>query len=150
MELCIIDQRGGAYPINRELLSAGANSPFSLELDRFNIEYNSSPVSLSGEPFWRMESELTQAIHHLNRLAGVQRGRIVPIGILPTLTEHDLQASAMTDLPRYRALSSAIKQSRLRPFEVCIFGEDPLNLTCDDVTLEGANSSFPEWDRRDY
>ena len=48
----------------------------------------------------------------------------------------------MTDLPRYRALSAAIKQSRLRPFEVCIFGEDPLNITCDDVTLEGANTSF--------
>ena len=84
LELCIIDERGAAYPINRELLSNTADSALAVELDRFNIEYNASPVSLSGEPFRVMESELTQAIQQLNRLAKVQGGRIVPIGILPT------------------------------------------------------------------
>ena len=142
MELSIVDQEGCAYPINRSVLAGNLDPAFQLELDRFNIEYNTSPVPLAGTPFSRMESELTQALNTLNHLAGAQGGRVVPIGILPTLTEADLQPTAMTNLPRYRALSAALRELRQRPFQVRINGLDPLNVTCDDVTLEGANTSF--------
>jgi hypothetical protein len=64
------------------------------------------------------------------------------IGILPTLREADLQSSSMTDMCRFRALSAGIRRLRDRPFEVAIDGDDPLSLSCDDVTLEGANTSF--------
>ncbi|UCE63767.1 MAG: glutamate--cysteine ligase, partial [Nitrospirota bacterium] len=65
-----------------------------------------------------------------------------PIGILPTLQEEDLQASAISDVPRYRALSASIRRLRHCPFLIQIDGLEPLTLTCDDVTLEGANTSF--------
>lgn len=142
MELSIVDQDGSAYPINRSVLAGNLDASFQLELDRFNLEYNTSPVSLAGTPFSQMEAELTQALHTLNQLAGAQGGRVVPIGILPTLTEADLQATALSDLPRYRALSAALRTLRHEPFQVCIDGPDPLKMACDDVTLEGANTSF--------
>ena len=56
--------------------------------------------------------------------------------------EEDLQPAALTDLPRYRALSTALRELRDRPFQVRINGLDPLDVTSDDVTLEGANTSF--------
>ena len=142
MELSIVDREGSAYPINRSVLAGNLDSSFQLELDRFNLEYNTSPVPMAGTPFSRMESELTRALDTLNRLAGTRGGRIVPIGILPTLMEEDLQPAALTDLPRYRALSAALRELRDRPFQVRINGLDPLAVTCDDVTLEGANTSF--------
>ncbi len=142
MELSIVDREGCAYPINRSVLAGNLDPSFQLELDRFNLEYNTSPVPLAGTPFSRVESELTQALDTLNRLAGARGGRIVPIGILPTLMEEDLQPAALTDLPRYRALSAALRELRDRPFQVRINGLDPLDVTCDDVTLEGANTSF--------
>src|SRR6185295_167540 len=70
------------------------------------------------------------------------RGRVTTIGILPTLRAADLEAGALTDLPRFRALSAGIRRLRRAPFQVAIDGEDPLTLSCDDVTLEGANTSL--------
>ena len=72
MELSIVDQEGCAYPINRSVLAGNLDPSFQLELDRFNLEYNTSPVPLAGTPFSRMESELTQALETLNRLAGAR------------------------------------------------------------------------------
>jgi hypothetical protein len=48
----------------------------------------------------------------------------------------------MTDLPRYRALNTGLRRLRQDPFRIRIAGEDPLELTSEDVALEGANSSF--------
>jgi hypothetical protein len=47
----------------------------------------------------------------------------------------------MTDSPRYRALSAALLQRPREPFRVHIEGEDRLEIVCDDVTFEGANTS---------
>src|SRR5262249_31159286 len=64
------------------------------------------------------------------------------IGILPTLTRADLGPGVMTDVPRYRALSSGLRRLRQDPFRIRIAGKDPLELASEDVTLEGANTSF--------
>src|SRR6266566_426640 len=49
---------------------------------------------------------------------------------------------AARPLPRYRALSSGLRRLRQDPFRIRIAGEDPLELSSEDVALEGANSSF--------
>jgi len=81
MELSIVDQEGCAYPINRSVLAGNLDSSFQLELDRFNLEYNTSPVPLVGTPFSRMESELTQALETLNHLSGARGGLKGPAGL---------------------------------------------------------------------
>ena len=48
----------------------------------------------------------------------------------------------MTDMPRYRALSSGLRRLRQDPFHIRIAGEDPLELASEDVALEGLTSSF--------
>ena len=142
LELSIIDHKGQALPINRELLAESLDDHLQLELDRFNLEYNLSPVSMTAGAFKSLEEELGKAIAGVNALAAPQGGRVVPIGILPTLTHEDLRPSAMSDLPRYRALSAGLRRERQSQFAIHIDGPNPLSMNCDDVTLEGANTSF--------
>ena len=142
LELSIIDPQGRALPINRSLLAQSLDDHLQLELDRFNLEYNLTPVLMAGEPFAALEAELAGAIARMDTLAGLHGGRVVPIGILPTLRAEDLQSSAISDVPRYRALSASIRRLRHSPFLIQINGLESLTLTCDDVTLEGANTSF--------
>lgn len=48
----------------------------------------------------------------------------------------------MTPLHRFEALTNELTQLRGGPFTIAIEGEDTLQLAMDDVTLEGANTSF--------
>lgn len=142
LELSIINSHGAAYPINRTLLNASHDEHLQLELDRFNLEYNLSPVALAGYPFSHIRAQLAHAIQSLERLAHGLGGRIVPIGILPTLCAEELDSPVMSDLPRYRALSAGLRRLRDDPFCIHINGPEPLTITCWDVTLEGANTAF--------
>ncbi len=142
VELSIVGDDSHALPLNRTLLAASLDSHLQLELDRFNIEYNLTPVPLAGRPFSALEEETKLALVRLDKCAQPHGGRVVAIGILPTLSLEDLQSSAMTDLPRYRALSAGIRRMRRGSVDVDIDGDEPLCVPCDDVTLEGANTSF--------
>jgi hypothetical protein len=66
----------------------------------------------------------------------------VLVGILPTVRAEDLGPEAMTDTPRFRALSTAIRALRERDFRLQIVGEDRLDTLCEDTTAEGANTSL--------
>ncbi len=142
LELSIVDKDGRAFHINRKILAENPHPQLQLELNRFNVEYNLKPALLAGRPFSAMATEIADAIAMLNATADGFGGRIVPIGILPTLTPDDLEVSALTDLPRFRALNNAIRALRQRDFAIRISGQDPLVQSCDNVTLEGANTSF--------
>jgi len=142
LELSIINSQGQAYPINRTLLNCAQDAHLQLELDRFNLEYNLSPVALAGHPFSHLRAQLANAIQSLEQCAHGLGGRIVPIGILPTLCAEELDSSVMSDLPRYRALSTGLRRLRDGPFFIHINGPEPLTVTCSDVTLEGATTSF--------
>lgn len=142
LELCIIDRNAKALPLNRTLAARHADVKLQLEIDRFNLEYNLSPVPARGRPFCALQLQLHNALAALNHTAASFDARVVPVGILPTLTERDLTAEALTDLPRYRALNERLRQLRHTPFEIRIDGDDPLTLTAADIALEGANTSF--------
>ena len=142
LELSIINSQGQAYPINRTLLNCSQDDHLQLELDRFNLEYNLSPVALAGHPFSHVRAQLANAIQSLEHCAQELGGRIVPIGILPTLCAEELDSPVMSDLPRYRALSAGLRRLRDGPFCIHINGPEPLTVTCSDVTLEGATTSF--------
>jgi len=58
------------------------------------------------------------------------------------LTLDHLQSSALTDLPRYHALSAGIRRIRQTGFHIRINGDEPLDTCCDSVAIEGANTSF--------
>jgi len=142
LELAIVDREGTALPINQALLARVSDRRLQPELDRFNVEANLSPVLAAGRPFSALEAEMRQILRKTDAAANALGGRIVPIGILPTLREPDLGPSALTDLPRYRALSAEVRRTRGSPFAIRIDGTEPLSITSSDIALEGANTSF--------
>jgi hypothetical protein len=129
-------------PLNQAVRAAADDARVNVELDRFNLELNTTPTLLTGRPFTVLGEELRLL---LGRVAGAARGhggRLALIGILPTLRRADLHAGAISDLSRYRALGRGLRQLRQVPFRVRIAGADPLELASDDVALEGAATSF--------
>jgi gamma-glutamyl:cysteine ligase YbdK (ATP-grasp superfamily) len=142
LELALIDQAGLPLHLNRAVWAGTVDPRVALELDRFNLEVNTRPTPLAGHPFGALAAELESALHAVQRAAAPHGGRVVTIGILPTLSAADLQSSALTDLRRFRAMSEGIRRLRRKPFEIHIEGDDTLAVQCDDVTFEGANTSL--------
>lgn len=141
VEFYIVNPDLRVQPINTELAARVQDPQLTVELNRFNLEYNLSPQAFKGTPFARTEQELLGAMQRINQHAAPLNGELVPIGILPTLRQSDMGAKAMTDEPRYHALSNALIQQRGEPFSIHIGGNDVINLKADDVTLEGATTS---------
>jgi gamma-glutamyl:cysteine ligase YbdK (ATP-grasp superfamily) len=142
LELALVDENARPLPINLKVLGETVDPRVTVELDRFNLECNLRHTSLVGRPFNVLRDEIDDALAEVRRAANAHGGRIAVIGILPTLCPDDLQSSAMTDHPRYRILSEALRRIRQEPFRVRIDGADPLEIECDDVTFEGAATSL--------
>jgi len=142
LELFIIDRGARPKPCNQLIHCAVADPRLTLELDRFNLEYNLSPVAAAGRPFSRIEQEMVSALQTINRSAGSIGARVIPIGILPTLTAADFGPHSMTPLPRYAALAAALQRMRGEDFSIRIGGAEPLSLDTSHVSLEGANTSL--------
>ncbi|WP_297791208.1 hypothetical protein [uncultured Marinobacter sp.] len=142
VEFYIVNPDLRVQPINTELAASVQDPQLTVELNRFNLEYNLSPQGFKGAPFARTEQELLEAMQRINQHAAPLNGELVPIGILPTLRQSDMGAKVMTDEPRYHALSNALIQQRGEPFSIHIGGNDVIDLEADDVTMEGANTSF--------
>jgi gamma-glutamyl:cysteine ligase YbdK (ATP-grasp superfamily) len=142
LEVSLVGTNSRPLPLNIEVLRETNDPRMTVELNRFNMESNLRHTPLAGRPFEAMRREIEGAITELSRAAAVHQGRIAMVGILPTLVAGDLQSNSMTDAARFRALSWALQRARLEPFQVRIDGEDPLEITCDDIAFEGAATSF--------
>jgi len=142
VEFYIVNPDLRVQPINTEIAASVKDPQLTVELNRFNLEYNLKPQAFRGNPFGRTEQELLSAIRRINQHAAPLDGELVPIGILPTLRQSDMGAKVMTDEPRYHALSNALIKQRGEPFSIHIGGNDVIDLEADDVTMEGANTSF--------
>ena len=142
LELFLVDGSGRPLPKNRAILARAADSRVTVELNRFNLELNASPVPLAGRPFTALSAELAELLDRLGAVAGAHGGRLALVGILPTLRRADLHPGVMTDAARYRAMDQGLRRLRGGPFRIRIGGDDPLELASEDVAVEGANTSF--------
>jgi gamma-glutamyl:cysteine ligase YbdK (ATP-grasp superfamily) len=142
LELSLVDERGRPAPCNRAVLAAAGHPQLTLEADRFDLECTTSPVPLRGAPFTAIGGELETTLCAARAAAARHGARIATIGILPSLRREDFAAGALTESPRYRALSAGLRRLRQQPFEVRIEGRDSLSVGCDDVTYEGATTSW--------
>jgi gamma-glutamylcysteine synthetase len=97
---------------------------------------------MSDSHFQNTETEIRAKLAGLKAVAARHGGRIVSIGILPTLTPADFGSHCITDRKRYHALVGQLIQRRGTRFHIDINGQDPLKLQMEDITLEGANTSF--------
>lgn len=142
LELYIVDKNCRPLHINQEIIAKLNDPQLTLELNRYNLEYNFSPVLLKDRCFAATQREALAAIDKINAAASEWDGKVVPVGILPTLEQSDTGYHAMTKLSRFEALTKELTDIRGGPFTIAIEGEEKLQLAMDDVTLEGANTSF--------
>jgi gamma-glutamyl:cysteine ligase YbdK (ATP-grasp superfamily) len=142
LELYIVDPQGRPLPLNQKIQKQLGDDQLTLELNSYNLEYNFSPVLVRDSCFASTQSEALAAIRKINECAKPWNGSAVPVGILPTLQQSDTGYHAMTKLPRYEALTRELTHIRGGPFKIAIEGEETIQLAMDDVTLEGACTSF--------
>ena len=95
VELFIIDARARPKPVNLEILARAGDPRLTPELNRFNLEYNLTPVPAAGRPFSRIEAQICNALARVNEAAAAEGARVIPIGILPTLRSRDLGPHAL-------------------------------------------------------
>ena len=142
LEMYIVDAQGHPLLANEEILEAANDPLLTVELNRYNLEYNLAPYALSAQPFLNTEQDIQRTLHKLNHIAGNYGGRMATVGILPTLTKDHFGMHCMSDRRRYHALVKQLIEKRGSNFRIDINGVDPLQLEMMDVTLEGANTSF--------
>lgn len=142
VEFYLMDDRGRPAKFNQEIQQALGDPQITLELNRFNLEFNSAPIALQAQPITSTAAAIQNAIESIDLHAKPLGCSVLPIGILPTALEQDFGYHAMTDLPRYHALTRELCSIRGGPFQVHIEGQDELDISMEDVTLEGANTSL--------
>ncbi|MFJ2029572.1 glutamate--cysteine ligase [Streptosporangium sp. NPDC087985] len=142
LEMFLITPDGRPFPRNREVRAVAADGRFVLELGRFNLEVNLTPLPIAGRPFSALARELRETMDLVDAAAATQGGQAVAIGILPSLSEFDFTYGALSDESRYRALSRGMRRLRSEPFRVRIEGVEKLELEVEGVILESANTSW--------
>lgn len=142
LELSLVDGDGRPAMLNREVIEVVGDAHCTVELDRFNLEINADPVMLEGAAFAALGANIAGPLEAIGRAAAAHGARPVTIGILPTLDKPAIGESLITDSDRYRELSAGLLARRGEPFRLRINGDDPLDTTCEDVSLEGANTSL--------
>src|SRR5260370_12295346 len=120
LELFLVDSAARPLPRNQAVRAAAADPRVTVELNRCTLELNASPAPLAGRPFAVLGHELDLLLDRVAEVAGDYAGRLALIGILPTLSEADLGPDMMTDVPRYRALSSGLRRLRQDPVRIRI------------------------------
>lgn len=142
LEMSLISEDGTPANLNLELMEQMNDPRFTAEIDRFNLEFNSPPLTLADDALDALGEQLLEAVGQVRIQAARMQLEPIMVGILPSLQKQDLGVQAMTPVARYRVLNQVLKTHRGRPFYLNINGENPLKLRADDVTYEGANTSF--------
>ena len=141
-EMFLIDHDLRPAPLSLEVLEASNDARLTTEIARFNLEANLTPLSLSGDCFTQMESELTELIALARRSAKNHGADVLLAGILPTLQKSDLTLDNLTPVARYRELDRGVIGLRGGPLSIHIKGIDELHLTHDNIMMESCNTSF--------
>lgn len=142
LENYIVNSDGDVLALNTEIIEKTGQPDFTVELNRFNLEINFSPVDLNATAFSNLQANMAARMDELKATATTFGADIVATGILPTLKQKELTREYMTEIARYRGLAKYLSESRGEDFYVHICGEDDIQLTSNHVALEGANTSF--------
>jgi hypothetical protein len=142
LELPLVGADWKPCPCNLDVLAELADPRATVEIARFNLELNLSPVPAAGRPFSALGDEIRELLQRMAPVTARHGARVVPVGILPSVLPADVTHAAMTELPRYRALEAQVRRLRRGPAHIRIQGEEPLAIEDDGVMMEGANTSF--------
>ncbi|HEY7146647.1 MAG TPA: glutamate-cysteine ligase family protein [Streptosporangiaceae bacterium] len=141
IELNLVDDTGRPSMQSTEVLGALADPKWATELGQFNLEINIPPRLLAGDALSQLESEVRRSLNHADEQATRAGSRLVMIGILPTLGEHDVGEHAMSLNPRYKLLNEQIFAARGEDMQIAIDGVERLLTHVDNITPEAACTS---------
>jgi len=142
LESWLIDRNMQPSACNEFFLESLADPLANAELAKFNIEFNTHPINLTGDVLKTLHSQLNatwqQAAEHAEQLDT----SLLMIGSLPTLEPSALNVNNMSSLNRYRALNKQILAARDKPINLDIIGVEHLKFDHHDVMLESATTSL--------
>ncbi|WP_329123074.1 glutamate-cysteine ligase family protein [Streptomyces sp. NBC_01353] len=141
IELNLAGVDGMPRMVNGEVLERIASPDFQTELGMFNLEVNIAPHRLGGRVFDRLAEELRTGLGYADRKAREVDAGVIMIGILPTLSQHDLVFENLSAVDRYTLLNDQIVAARGEDFRLDIQGVERLTCTSTSIVPEAACTS---------
>ena len=141
IELNLVDEHGMPSMRNAAALDAIASPAWATEVGQFNLEINVPPRTLDGDALATLEAELRSELNSADVRAPTVGSRLVMVGILPTLTEHDVVEESMSANERYKVLNEQIFAARGEDMRIEIEGAEQLLTHTDSITPESACTS---------
>jgi len=144
IEAWLCDAQMRPVPQNAPFLARLDTPLATMELAKFNFEFNNTPRPLGTNALGAFAEEMYRTCRQANRVAGEMGFKALTIGILPTIAPADFCMQNMSDMKRYEALNTQIfKERGGRPVELDIAGEEErLLLRHNSVMLEAGATSF--------
>lgn len=142
LEMYLVDEHFSPIAINEQILKRARSSCLQEELNQYILEANLTPVNATQTPFTALQKEMEKTLQAVSSATRIDDAHPMTIGILPTLQPKHVSGEYLTNRPRYKALAQQLAASRGKPFSINISGLDSLILETDNITLEGANTSF--------
>jgi gamma-glutamyl:cysteine ligase YbdK (ATP-grasp superfamily) len=141
IELNLVDEHGMPSMRNAAALDAIASPAWATEVGQFNLEINVPPRTLDGDSLATLETELRADLNAADVRARTVGSHLVMVGILPTLTEHDVDEDSMSANERYKVLNEQIFAARGEDMRIEIEGAEQLLTHTDSITPESACTS---------
>jgi hypothetical protein len=141
IELNLTEETGDPAMANAHVLELVSDPDFQTELGQFNVEINVAPRMLEGATFRELEEMVRKSLNHAEEQARKAHAHMMIIGILPTLTERDLDADSLSANPRYKLLNEQIFAARGEDLEIAISGVERLQTYADTIAPEAACTS---------
>lgn len=146
LEMPIVNNNNNFMPamLNKQICEELPTESIQTEISKFCLEYNGKIVNLSNKPLDTMSLELNNVLKNINKICLDKFNvRVVPIGVLPTITLDDLSINSLTPNWRYKAIDKLLRLMREnRKFIIDIDGQDPLEVKWHNTVIEGVNNSF--------
>ncbi|HSZ46641.1 MAG TPA: glutamate--cysteine ligase [Streptosporangiaceae bacterium] len=141
IELNLVDDDCQPAMTSTKVLDAIADPNWASELGRFNLEINVPPRRLGGQSLGELETAVVDELAHAAERAKVTGSRLVMIGILPTVRQHDVTDAAMSANPRYRLLNDQMIAARGEDMRINIDGPERLLTHVDTIMPEACCTS---------
>ena len=141
IELNLVDSVGAPSMRNADVLAAIADPAWATEVGQFNLEINVPPRQLGGDALAGLEQEMRADLNAADAKARSVGSRLVMIGILPTLGQHDAHLGTMSANERFRVLNEQIFAARGEDMRIEIDGAEKLLTHADSITPEAACTS---------
>ena len=143
IEACLVDEGFHAVPINEKFLKSLNNPHATIELARFNVEFNPPPLALSKNILAELREQLGDLYARANDTAEKLDVRLLLVGILPTLMPGDLDANTMSKSNRFRHFAKTFgRWQKGRPTRVDIPENKGLVVSVNSVIMESVTTSM--------